>query len=803
MTSVEVSGRQLLIDGHPRVVVAGEIHYFRVPRDEWEQRLDLLVEAGCNTVASYIPWLVHELADGSIDVAGDSDPQLDLGAFIDLCAERGLWFIARPGPFQMAELKNEGLPYRVYREHPEIVPVGWDGEPCPSATVDYLAPAFLTETRRWYEAVMPVLVERLATAGGPGAGGPVIAVQLDNEIGMLAWVTNSPDLTDHLLDDLRSWVKAKHGDRVGELYPATSDADAWARAVRSPDEAWAGQLRVDLTEFMRGRFARYVDALRSMAEQLGVRGVPFLINIHGTSGGSGEPFPIGISQLVETYGRRPGYLSGSDHYVGDLTLNTTPDLYVINAFQAAVHDADQPITSLEFEAGTGDYGGGIDQQYDPHTVELKTRLFLAQGNRMINYYLLAGGFNPPLHAPVDDGNDRIAFTGARHGFAAPITPEGERGPTFAPTARAAATARVLEPWLATSSEELDDLSLAFVLDSYATEYAHPSSAVMQRVTDDLRRWRGAGPRRALARPAMMRGQRFDAVDVQHDRAREVDGRPVTVMCAVSQHLSEATQRWLVDHCERGGSLLLVGRVPEFDLAGRECRVLADALGVVPGEPVSDGPHTYPSVVSHGWAAPEAEVRVGWAQPLQVIRGEVLLTLAGSGPERCCGLDVELGRGRVVLFTAELPGLPSWFGRALDRLGVSRGLRLSSEFPGLFGTTTVSEPGESRLLHLWNISGYEMTGEALVDGEPVVGEGLRLMPYTGWMLPLGLELSPVSAPGVRLWANAELVGHTSGPDGLTLEFGAPLTSATHPGLWVRVEGAPVTVDEDRCRAVIAG
>lgn len=782
--SVDVRGRQLLIDGEPRVVVAGEIHYFRVARAEWEQRLDLLVEAGCNTVASYIPWLVHELADGSLDVTGGSDPQLDLGAFIDLCAERGLWFIARPGPFQMAELKNEGLPYRLYRDHPEIVPVGWDAAPAPTSTVDYLAPAFLAETRRWYEAVMPVLARRLVTAGGP-----VIAVQLDNEIGMLAWVSNSPDLTDHLLADLRDWVRERHGDRLGEVYPVEIEDDAvWARAVRSPEEAWAGPLRVDLTGFMRGRFARYVDALRAMAEGLGVTDVPFLVNIHGTAGGSGEPFPIGISQLVETYSGKPGYLSGSDHYVGDMTLNTTPDLYVMNAFQAAVHDGDQPITSLEFEAGTGDYGGGTDQSYDPHTVELKTRLFLAQGNRMINYYLLAGGINPPLHTPVGDGNDRIAFTGERHGFAAPITPEGERGATFEPTARAARLARVMEPWLATSSEELDNLSLAFVVDSYATEYAHPKSAVMNRVVDDLRRWRGAGPRRALARPAMMRGHRFDAIDVQGavaSGARLGDGR--VVMAAVSQHMAESTQRWLVEHCQGGGSLLLLGRVPEFDLSGCACQVLADALGVMPGEPVSDGPHRYPSVVSHGWAAPEAEVRVGWVQPLEVSRGEVVLSIAGSG--EACGLDVEVGAGRAVLFTAELPGLPTWFGRALDRLGATRGLELSSQYPGLFGSTTVSER-ESRLLHLWNISGHAMTGEAALDGEPVVGEGLRLSPYTGWMLPVGLDLTPLGRPGVRLWANAELVGWERDDGGLVLRFGEPLVSQTHAGLWARVEGATV-------------
>ena len=76
-------------------------------------------------------------------------------------------------------------------------------------------------------------------------------------------------------------------------------------------------------------------------------------------GGSGTPFPIGISQLVKTYAGIPGMVSGSDHYMGEATLTTMSDLYVINAFMDAVHDADQPLTSLEFEAGSGDYGAGV------------------------------------------------------------------------------------------------------------------------------------------------------------------------------------------------------------------------------------------------------------------------------------------------------------------------------------------------------------------------------------------------------------------------------------------------------------
>src|SRR5688572_8351006 len=182
---IELRDKQIMIDGRARLIVAGEIHYFRVARDQWPDRLEKLTAAGGNAVASYIPWLCHEPREGEYDFDGRTHPDLDLGGFIDLCREHGLWFLARPGPFVMAELKNEGLPYRLYDQHPEIIPRSWDGKPAPSRTVDYLAPVFLDECRRWYEAVGRVLTPRMLPNGGN-----VIVVQLDNEIGMLSWVTN-------------------------------------------------------------------------------------------------------------------------------------------------------------------------------------------------------------------------------------------------------------------------------------------------------------------------------------------------------------------------------------------------------------------------------------------------------------------------------------------------------------------------------------------------------------------------------------------------------------------------------------
>ena len=64
------------------------------------------------------------------------------------------------------------------------------------------------------------------------------------------------------------------------------------------------------------RFARYVAALTDSARRHGVSGIPFMINIHGTEGGDGVPFAIGVSQLFEGYAGQDGIIAGSDHYLG-------------------------------------------------------------------------------------------------------------------------------------------------------------------------------------------------------------------------------------------------------------------------------------------------------------------------------------------------------------------------------------------------------------------------------------------------------------------------------------------------------
>ena len=751
--------RRILVDGKPHLVLAGEIHYFRVKSQDWADRLDKLQANGLDTVASYIPWIWHELPDGTFDLDGRSHEQRNLIAFIDMCAERGLNFIARPGPFNMAELKNEGIPYRVYADHPHLHPTSWNGAEVLTRTLDYLHPEYEASWRQWYAHVMPVLAKRLATRGGP-----IIAVQLDNEIGMLSWVSNSPDLTDFVCEDMRAWAKARYGDAQASQRVSADvhDSAAWAAALRKPDNA-SLPLHHDIGLYNRNRNARYIRTLRDAAREHGIVGVPLLINIAGDG--------IGMSQLHEGYRGEPQMTSGTDLYLGELTVSNAPALYASNAFMAALHDRDQPATSLEFEAGNSNYGDDLGVLTSPNAIQLKTRLCVAQGLRMLNYYLHAGGENPPIPS-VGDGTDRLAFTGQRHGFAAPVGPEGQLNATYFGLTRAVESVRPLAEILADSDEEHDALALGLVVDHYLSEYKFVGSEQRQAQVADLERFRGLGPRNILVRALLFNGYSFPAVDLQ--------ASVPTARCVVlptGRTLSKLVQQNLATYVLSGGKLLLVGLLPDQDHDGTTCTVLADALGLRDAGRVFDSgaPNFYwPSVVCHGSLAPRPEVRTSYVQKLVAADGgnlKPLLTEVASGA--IVGAHVKAGRGEAFMLGCDYPADLDFYRALMRRLKVSPRWQLDADTPGVMVTSTISPKGD-RLLHLINLAPHPASVKLNYRGrEKFSGRSIHMDASSGLILPMGVRakgyvISSSTAEIVKLGADELVVRPTQRDDVIVLK-----------------------------------
>jgi beta-galactosidase len=99
-------GDSFYMDGQKYRVFSGAMHYFRIPREYWHDRLLKLKECGFNTVETYTCWNLHEPREGEFDFSGD----LDVAEFIAQAGALGLNVILRPGPYICAEWEFGGLP---------------------------------------------------------------------------------------------------------------------------------------------------------------------------------------------------------------------------------------------------------------------------------------------------------------------------------------------------------------------------------------------------------------------------------------------------------------------------------------------------------------------------------------------------------------------------------------------------------------------------------------------------------------------------------------------------------------------
>jgi len=111
-----VSGDHFVLDGKPFQIISGEMHYERIPREYWRDRLQKARAMGLNTISTYVFWNVHEPKPGTYDFSG----QYDVAGFIRMAQSEGLYVILRPGPYACAEWDLGGLPAWLLAD-PDIV----------------------------------------------------------------------------------------------------------------------------------------------------------------------------------------------------------------------------------------------------------------------------------------------------------------------------------------------------------------------------------------------------------------------------------------------------------------------------------------------------------------------------------------------------------------------------------------------------------------------------------------------------------------------------------------------------------
>lgn len=70
---VDYDGNTFLKDGKPFQYISGCIHYFRIPKIYWHDRLLKMKASGLDAIETYIPWNFHSLQEAKNDFYGQKD----------------------------------------------------------------------------------------------------------------------------------------------------------------------------------------------------------------------------------------------------------------------------------------------------------------------------------------------------------------------------------------------------------------------------------------------------------------------------------------------------------------------------------------------------------------------------------------------------------------------------------------------------------------------------------------------------------------------------------------------------------
>lgn len=180
----EAGKGRFLLNGEPYTVKAAELHYPRIPRPYWDQRIKLCKALGMNTICLYTFWNAHEPKEDQFDFTG----QNDLREFVKLCQANDMKVILRPGPYVCAEWEMGGLPWWLLKKK--------------DIRLRENDPYFLERVNKFQKAVADQVGDLTINNGGP-----IIMVQVENEYG--SYGTDKPYVAN-----IRDMLRKNFGDDV-------------------------------------------------------------------------------------------------------------------------------------------------------------------------------------------------------------------------------------------------------------------------------------------------------------------------------------------------------------------------------------------------------------------------------------------------------------------------------------------------------------------------------------------------------------------------------------------------------------
>ncbi|HAM97340.1 MAG TPA: hypothetical protein DCQ26_01910 [Marinilabiliales bacterium] len=543
---------------------SGEIHYFRIKRELWDKHLEAAKEAGLTTVSSYVPWAFHEPKEGVFDFIGTSSPERDLKGWLERCKAHGLQCIVKPGPFILAEYRGAGLPdWFMDQFGTDVKMRNSKGEIFPSDGVSLFNQKYMEKVTLWYNQIMPFISKQQLSAGGP-----IIMMQICNEIGVFSWLAHQGDYKSPVNEKFIAYLQKKFNNvnEVNQLWgttykdfnqvelPPDGRIPYASKQDRGRDYEWH--------RFWRTYYGDYLRMLTAMAREQGVS-LPLYHNLPGWIYGSGYEFPVNITMYEDLFEDKSEIIFGVDHIPEFLSYRNMHDDRIINDITYAMQ-GNKPLFAAEFQSGSREY----HVVTNPREMELFYKASIANGLTGWNYYMFSQGRN----------TRHTGYSGATFYWFNPLTPEGERTTAFPLVQRMNKIIKTSEP-LIVNAKRKAEVCVLFYPHYYATELERPVSAACELTFNYS----------AIRRPAYFDGLLkvlqilnidYNMVDLTKTTAEELK-KYKQVWAFSTDEMNATDQQILADYTYNGGNLVLFPYLPDREMSQKPCTILRKAFSVQP------------------------------------------------------------------------------------------------------------------------------------------------------------------------------------------------------------------------------
>ena len=555
-------------DGKPYFLISGEIHYFRLDPKLWKKHLQLLKQSGANTTSTYIPWDWHEYEEGKFDFTGETHPAKNLVKYIQLCKKVGLDLIVKPGPYILAEYEAEGLPgWLLKRINKNTFALDEFGEIISPNLVSYMTEEFLDYTFRWYDKIMPVIADYQSFKGGP-----IIMMQVCNEIGVFQWLSGKIDYNPVVIKLYKKFLLEKYNSIevlnsvYGTKYSSFEKITTPTGRIEDKQDYCA---YFDFHLFYRHYFALYLDVLIKKVRSYNIT-IQLSHNIPGWIYGNAAELPMLISTYEEIMRTRSDVVFGLDHIPEFVSYRNSHSDLACNKILEAMQPYG-PVWAAEFQSGTREHHVKCDAK------DMETFYFasLAHGLKGFNYYMFSQGINPKGKG----------FNGKTFYYQTPLNPKAIRSQLYD-------AAKKVDDFINREKEELlnsqskSEICVGFYKPYFYTELTTSQLLKEKRLyieklglTLDPRFIREEIYFNGLLRALQTLNFNYDVSDLENTSVENLL-KYKQLWVVTTELMDGKTQKLLVDYVKEGGHLILYPVIPILDLYLNPCSVLRDEFKIL-------------------------------------------------------------------------------------------------------------------------------------------------------------------------------------------------------------------------------